>query len=411
MSEVASEPEALALAVVASIVPDVPRFHGPAFNRATQMFQDELIQGLAKAGLAPTHVYSVEPLPSFPRTRRLFGASGIETTRSGLRVRLLPFLNVHPFKVLSVGMAVLCALVAWAWRHRRSRRVIHVINLTMPPGLFVWLAARLTASRISGSILDVWKPGELVPDTWAWRLDYRIQRWLLPRFDGLTVVARAIADELVPGRHVCLIDGGVAPDRFAHIRGRSAEPNISSTVFRVVLSGSLEAYNGFDLAIGAMAHLPQDYELVIAGAGRLADRARQCAAVDSRVVYRGLLGFEELLELYASADLLLNTRLTSSLDTRYFFPSKLMELLASGTPVLSTCTGHVESIYGEFLYLLKDETAESLAARIQEIRAIDPVERRCLGLRAQEFMFKERTWRRQGERLADYLRSEVLATA
>jgi glycosyltransferase involved in cell wall biosynthesis len=126
------------------------------------------------------------------------------------------------------------------------------------------------------------------------------------------------------------------------------------------------------------------------------------------VSFRGFLSFEEVVDLYRSADLLLNARLTKAMDTRYFFPSKLMELLASGTPVLSTCTGHVEAEYGHVLYLLREETPEALAARIQEIRAIDPAERRGLGARARDFMLREKTWDRQGERLARYIREDVL---
>jgi hypothetical protein len=60
------------------------------------------------------------------------------------------------------------------------------------------------------------------------------------------------------------------------------------------------------------------------------------------------------------------------------------------------------------LYLLREETPEALAARIREIRAIDPAERQRLGLRARDFMLREKTWDRQGERLARYIREDVL---
>jgi glycosyltransferase involved in cell wall biosynthesis len=393
-----------AMAFVGVLVPDEPRFYGPAFNRAAQMFQDELIAALSRAALAPTAIFSLEPLPAFPRSRRWFGRSSLEITRSGQRLRLLPFLNVHPLKALSAGLAVFAALIRWAWRHRREPRVMCVINLTMPPGVFVWLAARVTRSRAVVSVLDVWRPGGIVPDTWKWRLDFALQRWLLPRFDGHMVVSRAIADDLVPRRRVCLIDGGVAADRVAPSRADvRAEP-----AFRIVLAGTMEPYNGFDLVERAMALLPDGYELVVAGAGSLAPQAAALATRDPRVAFRGFLSFEAVVDLYRSADLLLNARLTKTMDTRYFFPSKLMELLVSGTPVLSTCTGHIESEYGRVLYLLRDETPEALAARIQEIRAIDPAERRALGTRARDFMLREKTWDRQGERLARYIREDVL---
>jgi glycosyltransferase involved in cell wall biosynthesis len=368
------------------------------------MFQAELVRGLTHAGLEPAAIYSIEPVPAFPRTLRLFGRTGVLTMPNGIRVRLLPFLNVHPLKAVSAGLAVFVALVGWAWRHRRERRVISVINLTMPPGVFVWLAARVTGSRALVAVLDVWRPGGIVPDTWKWRLDFAMQRRLLPRFDGHMVVSRAIADDLVPGRRVCLIDGGVAADRVGPARTDRAP----ASAFRLVLAGTLEPYNGVELVAQAMALLPDGYALIIAGAGSLAAYAAELAARDPRVSFRGFLSFDEVVEVYRSADLLLNARLTKAMDTRYFFPSKLMELLASGTPVLSTCTGHIESEYGHALYLLREETPAALAARVQELRAIDPAERQAVGACAREFMLREKTWDRQGERLAHYIREDVL---
>ena len=169
--------DAVSMAVVGVIVPDEPRFHGAAFNRAAQMFQVELLRGMERAGLPATAVFSVEPIPGFPRSRRLFGKRGDETTASGLRVRLLPFVNVLALKSLTVGASVLLALLAWAWRHRHRERIIHVFNLTMPPGIAVWLAARLSGSRITVSVMDVWRPGAIVPDTLPWRVDFLVQRF------------------------------------------------------------------------------------------------------------------------------------------------------------------------------------------------------------------------------------------
>ena len=401
--------DAVSMAVVGVIVPDEPRFHGAAFNRAAQMFQVELLRGMERAGLPATAVFSVEPIPGFPRSRRLFGKRGDETTASGLRVRLLPFVNVLALKSLTVGASVLLALLAWAWRHRHRERIIHVFNLTMPPGIAVWLAARLSGSRITVSVMDVWRPGAIVPDTLPWRVDFLVQRHLLPRLDGHMVVSPAIGDDFVPGRRVCVIEGGIAAERFpARPTAVESAPGRAPRRFRIVLSGSLEPYNGVDLAIDAMRSLPEDCELVIAGAGTLAQRAADAAAADDRIVWKGFLSFDEVLVLYASADLLLNARITQAMDTRYFFPSKLMELLASGTPVLSTCTGQVEAEYGDVLYLLREETPQALAVRILDIRANDLETRRTLGARARAFMLREKTWDRQGQRLADYMMREVL---
>ena len=382
---------------------------GAAFNRAAQMFAEGLLNGLSTAGLAPDIVLGVEPIPAFPRSRRLLGRAGRFTTLGGRPVRLLPFLNVQPLKWLTAGISVSIALARWAWRNRGRPRLVHCLNISMPPGLFVWLAARLTGTRTLVSVNDVVTPGGVVPHTLFRDLDFALHRWLLPRFDGWMVVSRAIANDFLPGRPVCLIEGGVSPEAFEATADRS--PARTAARFRIVLAGSLESFNGVELALESMSHLPDGYELVVAGKGTSAPAVEDAAARDGRVVYRGVLDFDELLELYRSADLLLNLRVTRAIDTRYFFPSKLMELLASGTPVLSTCTGHVEEEYGGMLYLLREETAGAVADRVLQIAGMPAEERHALGVKARAFMLTEKSWKKQGERLAEYIRAEILPPA
>ena len=380
---------------------------GPAFNPAGQMFVEGLLSGLASAGLPADMLLGVAPMAAFPRGTRLFSGARRMTTVSGRPVRFLPFVNVQPLKWLTVGLSVLAALAAWSWRHRDKRRLVHCFNLSMPPGLFIWLVARLTRTRTLVSVCDIVTPGGVAPRTLFRKLDLALHRWLLPRFDGWMVVSQAIADDFLPGRRVCLIEGGVMPEPFAGMPVHCCTRG-TSEVFRIVLAGSLEAFNGVELALEAMAYLPEGHQLIVAGKGSLAERAKESAVRNASIVYRGFLDFTDVLELYRSADLLLNLRRTRAIDTRYFFPSKLMELLASGTPVLSTCTGHVEEEYGDVLYLLRDETAQAVAQRIAEIVRIPVQARRALGAKAREFMLAEKTWQKQGKRLAHYIHTEVL---
>lgn len=395
------------VAFVGVLADNEPTAHGDAFNRAGQMFQEGLLHGLAAAGLPANIILGLEPIPAFPRSKRLASRGGTFTIAGGRVVHRLPFLNIHPLKWLTAGVSVLAALVSWSWKHRGKRRIVHTVNLSMPPGLFVWIAGRLTGAKTLVSVLDVFRPGELVPDTLFRRWDFAMHRWLLPRYDGLMIISSAIATDFVPGRRVCLVEGGIPSQAFAGSAPERARP-AGGDIFRIVLAGSLEPYNGVLVALDAVQHLPPGYELVFAGKGALATRVRDAAARDARIIYRGFLEFSEVLELYRSADLVLSFRLTLTLDTRYFFPSKLMELLASGTPVLSTCTGHVEEAYGGLLYLLRDETAQAAAERIVEISRIPVTERRALASKARAFMLAEKTWERQGERLAEYIRTELL---
>jgi len=401
----------IAMAFIGAIVPDEPRFHGPAFNRAGQMFQQELVLSLSRVGLKPSVIYSIEPMPAFPRSRRWFPVTGRVQLANGLEVHLLPFLNVQPLKPITAGMTLLGRLLVWGWRQRGRSKLVHCVNLTMPPGLIVLLAARLIGAKASVSLLDIYTPGEIVPDRPANRLDFWMQRHLIPRFDGHMVASQAIAEDFAPGRRVCRIEGGVRPEDFAD-SGVIRDASSSASRFRVVLAGSLEPYNGVVLALDAIAGLPSnDFELIVAGRGSLAPLVEERAKRDARIHYVGFLEFREVLALYRSADVLLNVRITQTLDTQHFFPSKLMEYLASGTPVISTCTGHVEHEFGGLLYLLREETPEALAALLQEIAKQPADDLVRIGRQARAYILGHKTWDRQGEKLANYLRRDVFGDA
>jgi glycosyltransferase involved in cell wall biosynthesis len=86
----------------------------------------------------------------------------------------------------------------------------------------------------------------------------------------------------------------------------------------------------------------------------------------------------------------------------------MLEYLAVGKPVLSTAVAHVEKDYGDYCYVVKEETAAALAAKIVSVKWIPASERYGLGCRAREFMLKNRTWNAQGKRICAYLEGPCL---
>lgn len=393
----------MALAVISTLVPENEEFRSPVLSIAGQRFQRAALEALQRAGLPARLVLSQRPVPPFPWDRRLWYLPQRRRVGAGLEVELLPVLNVQPLKHLLAGLAAFVRIFLWGVRERHSAaRAVLAINLSQPPGLFLYLACRLTGTKLFGWLLDVFEPGQLVADSLLRRLDFRAQRWLIPRLDGLIVVADDIARELAPGKPFLRIEGGV--DRAAVREAPPPPPRRRRDVFSCLFAGSLEEFNGISLMLAACRRLQgSPVVLEIAGGGSLEAAVREAEDAGLPVKHLGVLSFDELWRRYGAADVLLNVRPTRSLNTRYFFPSKLMEYMASGTPVISTCTGHVEAEFGEFVYLLRDETPEDLAGLILRLATMDPAERRAIGASARRYALANKTWDRQAERLVAFL--------
>lgn len=407
--------EDIAFAFVGAIVPDEPTFHTPAFARAGQMYQEELLLGLKRAGLPASAIISVMPVPSrrHRKASRIWVGGGRAYFAEGLSITLLPFINITPLKQISIGMATLLELLRWGWRNRHARfRLVHCYNLSAPPGLFILLGARLIRAKAVVSLCDIDVPGETVPAGLYWKLDYWLQRRLIPRFDGHTVVSDAIARDFLPGRPHVRLEGGIRKELFERMATFHRAPSGAEAPFVITAVGRLDKTNGFSQILEAFALLPGDrYRLRIAGAGPLEEQVREAAIKNPRIEFLGLLSFSDVLELYTSSDVLINMRMTKSRNTKYFFPSKMMEYLASGVPVISTCTGHVETEYAKFAFLLREETPEALTEMIQRVAALAPEERESIGRQAQLYMFTQKTWRAQAEKVAEFIRSTVLGTS
>jgi glycosyltransferase involved in cell wall biosynthesis len=390
------------LAFIGSVVKDEPRYHSIAFSRAGNLFQTNLLSSLRRSCIPVSTVISSIPIQAWPSGQRLLVKRTKYLLKDDIAVSAPGFVNIQVLKQLTIGIAVFWRLLIWGWRNRKYRyRVVSTYNLSVPPGLFTLAAARLIRAKLVAYIIDVNVPGETVPRLWRFVLDYRIQRWLMPRFDGLVIVSDAIVQDFglrVP--HI-RVEGAIS-----ELPPVSEVRDCDPSCFVIVSAGSLDEPNGFRVLLASFSKLEgKHYRLRIAGDGPLKSVVMAAAERDSRIEYCGYLAHSEVLRLYQSGDVLVNLRLTKSLNTKYFFPSKLIEYLASGCPVITTCTGHVEEEFGNFTFLLRDETPEGLVSAIQEVERLGKEVRLRKASLARKYVADNLTWDVQGRRIAAFIKS------
>lgn len=398
------------LAFIGSIVPDKPAFQTSAFSRAGNMCQQNLLLSLMHAGLHPSIILSFLPEQSFPGGRRLWIGKEQISFSQGMSINLLPFINITPLKQIMIGIGSLWALLLWGWRNRRAtHRIVYTFNVSVPSGFFTLVGARLTRSKAVAMIYDISVPGETVPFKFSWRLDFWLHKRLLPCFDGLVVIADSIIDDFAPGIPFIRVEGGIRDELLCRSPNFIRTQISDESSFVIVSAGGLKEANGVLELLEAFALIRGNkYRLKIAGIGPLEQKVREAAKRDPRIEYCGYLPFDKVLALYDTADVLINMRPTKTLNTKYFFPSKLMEYLASGVPVITTCTGHVEEEFGDFVFLLKDETPQGLANLIEYVASLDPQFRVDKGMMARNYICTHKTWDAQGHRVVNFIFKRVL---
>ncbi len=174
-------------------------------------------------------------------------------------------------------------------------------------------------------------------------------------------------------RKLHVMRNGVDLERFHPIGRNEARQRVGvAAEKRVLLSvGYLIERKGHDIAVRALAQLPEDVVLVIAGSGpersNLENLARMLGVQD-RVRFAGQVANEELKWWYSAADALV---LCSS---REGWANVLLEAMACGTPAIATnIWGTPEVIAApEAGRLMKARTPEALVAAWNDLAARVP---------------------------------------
>src|SRR5690606_24382556 len=112
------------------------------------------------------------------------------------------------------------------------------------------------------------------------------------------------------------------------------------------------------------------YKLMICGDGDAKDLVYDYLHKDDRIKYLGKLPHDKTLLLQKNADLLVNPRTPKGEFTKFSFPSKTMEYLALGTPVLMYKLPGIPNEYFNYCYTIDDYSHEALANKINEILSL-----------------------------------------
>lgn len=143
--------------------------------------------------------------------------------------------------------------------------------------------------------------------------------------------------------------------------------------------------------------------LVVYGGGPLSDLVQRIAATTRNVQYLGMQPHETVIAAERAADLLISPRLPDSFVTRYTFPSKLLEYMWVGAPILANVLEGVPDEYTTYLNSPGDCTAEAWGAAIDEICLDDVGAFRDKAGEGARFVLREKSWDAQGSRLFRFL--------
>lgn len=196
-------------------------------------------------------------------------------------------------------------------------------------------------------------------------------RWAWSRLDALAAVASASIDGIraagIPASILAepLVAGVLTPP--AKLDPLPAAPE---TAFRIGFAGRLIAAKGVDVLLHALASLPQDATLLVAGAGPEESALRKLAAeleIAERVRFLGLLARNDMWRFLASIDcLVLPSRTTPTWKEQ--FGMVAVEAMACGVPVVGSDSGAIPEVLGDAGIVFPEGDKSTLVRQLRSLR-------------------------------------------
>lgn len=220
------------------------------------------------------------------------------------------------------------------------------------------------------------------------RIDIELFQKLSKQVNSFVLITEHMKHLLdVGNRPYIVIEGviGGAPE-FLH---ENKNENIRKSI---VYTGSLNKRFGIINLIKAFTKIEDDnIVLKICGRGDASKEVMKYSKRDGRIIYFGQLKNDEAIKLQQEATLLVNPRPNNEDFTKYSFPFKTMEYLLSGNPVLSFKLDGIPDQYDDLLYYFENDDIDCMKTKLCEILNLSDLERKMIGLKARNFILKNKT--------------------
>lgn len=132
----------------------------------------------------------------------------------------------------------------------------------------------------------------------------------------------------------------------------------------------------------------RDLKLVICGCGDSDQIIEEYSKEDSRIIFMGNLPQDEVRVLQKYATVLVNPRQNIGEYTKYSFPSKNMEYLVSGIPVVAYKLDGIPDEYDSYIIYVEDNSIKCLADTLLRVSKWDEDLKKSYGEKARNFVLK-----------------------
>lgn len=374
----------------------------------THKFSWSIVRGLEANGVL-VDLLSAAPVGSYPNNPQIFFTHKKWQRGNSSWNIMMPFVNLLVVKHITRFVACLFLTAAWLLQTRHETRRLILLHGVHSPFMYAVLLMRKIFSFKAVTIVSdppgVALAGENFITTLLRKIDTGIISNALRSMNGLVVLTKQLSLCFAPLVPAIVVEGILYADDYRETECCHSDYGVSSdSCFSILYAGGLQAEYGVELLLEAFAltHDPS-FRLWIMGKGDLTDKIKTAAQTDSRIVFNGYCPQHELKERMREATVLINPRPANQPFTQFSFPSKTIEYLASGRPVITTRLPGIPEEYFQHVFTLEKETPEELSALFIRLNAMPDMVLTNFGAGAKNFVLNNKNETSQGQKIATFI--------
>lgn len=384
-----------------SVISDIYRVTRSNPGYAIQKFSRLLVDGFVCNGIDIT-AYSVPPVTRH-YTKRIWVNKSNEV-EDGIRYEYMPFINIPVLKHLCIFICSFFNVLKWGLKGSKDKAIICDV-LCVSSSMGSLLASKLCNLKSVAVVTDIFDQmvGQKSTGLKALlkKLAGVLNRIYVSHFDKYILLTEAMNGLVNPKDKSYIVMEGLCDKKLVDEKFTSHKKSYPKVV---MYAGGLEERYGMKILVDAFKTIQdEDIELHLYGSGSYVDQLIMEIEKDNRIKFWGVKANAEIVEAEYRATLLVNPRFTTEEFTKYSFPSKNIEYMVSGTPLLTTKLPGMSEEYYPYIYLIEDETVEGYAKTLSDIlRQSDEILAKK-GRIARDFVLNKKNNVNQAGRIIEFI--------
>lgn len=356
-------------------------------NNSGDVLSFSIFKGLASHLKNELRCINIAPVGPFPKCNKEYKFKGYDEIIDDVEITSISFSTIFLYQHHSIYRNLLLYLKGVIDPKCNTTFIVYSI---LEPALHV--LSKLKDEGYKIKIITI------VPDFWDDMLSRRTIRNHLKKFmlgdiskyyrycDAFILLTDEMKDKIPVQRPYRVIEGMYDSNE------RRPKPYLKkSNVKTIFYSGMIHEKFGIKDLVDAFRKINNpNIRLRICGSGDYASQLRELEKSDNRITYLGLLSREDVLNEQYNANVLVNPRKAEGEFTKYSFPSKTIEYLASGTPTLIHKLPGIPNEYYRHCLVFKSEEQDDIIAGLLNAVNLTNEDAYNMGLDAQQFINKEK---------------------